>query len=64
LTAAWGDIGEVQRRQSAEATAANRLGTPTEVGEAIAFLCSDRASFITGVELPVDGGWSVKKASS
>lgn len=64
LTAAWGDIGEEQRRQSAEATAANRLGTPMEVGEAIAFLCSDRASFITGVELPVDGGWSVKKASS
>ena len=64
LTDAWAEIGEEDRRQSAEATAADRLGDPSEVGEAIAFLCSDRASFITGVELPVDGGWSVKKASS
>ena len=64
LTAAWAEIGEEDRRQSAEATAVDRLGDPAEVGEAIAFLCSERASFITGVELPVDGGWSVKKASS
>ncbi|GGO64954.1 3-oxoacyl-ACP reductase [Microbacterium nanhaiense] len=63
-TAAWDGIGEEERRQSAEATAMDRLGDPSEVGEAIAFLCSDRASFITGVELPVDGGWSVKKASA
>lgn len=63
-TAAWDGIGEEERRQSAEATAMDRLGDPAEVGEAIAFLCSDRASFITGVELPVDGGWSVKKASA
>ena len=64
LTAAWAEIGEEDRRQSALATAVERLGDPAEVGEAITFLCSERASFITGVELPVDGGWSVKKASS
>ncbi len=64
LTGAWAGISEEDRRLSAEATAVNRLGEPSEVGEAIAFLCSDRALFITGVELPVDGGWSVKKASS
>ena len=34
-----------------------RLGEPTEVARAIAFLCSDEASFITGAELPVDGGY-------
>jgi NAD(P)-dependent dehydrogenase (short-subunit alcohol dehydrogenase family) len=33
-----------------------RLGTPDEIAEAIAWLCSDAASFVTGVALPVDGG--------
>ncbi len=34
-----------------------RLGEPEEVGQAIAFLASDQASFITGAILPVDGGY-------
>jgi NAD(P)-dependent dehydrogenase (short-subunit alcohol dehydrogenase family) len=34
------------------------LGTPDEVAAAAVFLASDDASFITGVALPVDGGWS------
>jgi len=34
-----------------------RLGRPEEIGEAVAWLCSDRASFVTGTALPVDGGW-------
>jgi 3-oxoacyl-[acyl-carrier protein] reductase len=33
-----------------------RFGKPEEVGDAVAFLCSDRASFITGSTLVVDGG--------
>ncbi|SEL40820.1 NAD(P)-dependent dehydrogenase, short-chain alcohol dehydrogenase family [Chitinophaga rupis] len=34
-----------------------RLGEPEEVAEAVVWLCSDAASFITGTALPVDGGW-------
>jgi NAD(P)-dependent dehydrogenase (short-subunit alcohol dehydrogenase family) len=33
-----------------------RMGTPEEIAEAVVWLCSDGASFVTGVPLPVDGG--------
>lgn len=35
-----------------------RVGDPEEVARAVLFLCSDDASFITGADLPVDGGYS------
>ena len=37
-----------------------RLGMPGEIAEAIIWLCSDAASFVTGVALPVDGGWTAQ----
>ena len=38
----------------------NRLGEPEEIAEAVVFLLSDRASFITGQLLSVDGGGAVR----
>jgi 3-oxoacyl-[acyl-carrier protein] reductase len=35
-----------------------RVGTPEEFANLVVFLASERASYITGVSMPVDGGWT------
>jgi NAD(P)-dependent dehydrogenase (short-subunit alcohol dehydrogenase family) len=40
--------------------ATGRLGTPMEIADAVAFLVSEHASFITGAELVIDGGQSLR----
>jgi len=45
-----------------EKAALNRGGQAHEVAEVAAFLASDRASYVSGAIVPVDGGWSAKIA--
>ncbi|SFQ10870.1 SDR family oxidoreductase [Parafilimonas terrae] len=43
-------------KKTAAAIPAGRIGEPFEFGAAVAFLCSPAASYINGINLPVDGG--------
>lgn len=58
------DMGNPQAQRGAERNWSygrvplQRIGEPGEVAAASLFLCSDEASYITGAELAVDGGWA------
>lgn len=44
----------------AQATPVKRLAQPIEIGKVVAFLASDDASYMTGSEVVVDGGWTAR----
>ena len=50
-----GSMEAVEERAREEVPAA-RLGTPEEYGDLVAFVCSERAAYLTGTEIPLDGG--------
>ncbi|WP_216895014.1 glucose 1-dehydrogenase [Nocardia alni] len=51
-------IGIVQGEGNYPNTPMGRVGEPVEIADAVTFLLSDAASYITGAELAVDGGWT------
>src|SRR5215211_4081120 len=55
LASNWGSWEEMERG-AAEGIPAGRLGQPEEFGDLVAFLCSERAAFLTGTIIPLDGG--------
>ncbi|MBQ9784062.1 MAG: 3-oxoacyl-ACP reductase FabG [Clostridia bacterium] len=52
-------LDEQTRAELCDATPLCRIGTPEEVAAAVCFLASDKASFITGQILGVDGGYAI-----
>ena len=52
-----GEDGSLDAAEAAarEQVPARRLGTPEEYGDLVAFLCSERAAYITGAMIPIDG---------
>jgi NAD(P)-dependent dehydrogenase (short-subunit alcohol dehydrogenase family) len=50
------DSYEAGRAEWSEGVPLERVGDPRELGEAVAYLCSERASYISGAAIPVDGG--------
>ena len=52
--------GTAHYKWQCDNTVLGRVGSPEEVAWAALFLASDEASYVTGVTLPVDGGWTSK----
>jgi 3-oxoacyl-[acyl-carrier protein] reductase len=55
LAANWGSREEMERG-AVQGIPAGRLGSPEEYGDLVAFLASERAAYVTGTSIPIDGG--------
>ena len=55
LAANWGSWEEMEKG-AVEGVPAGRLGQPEEFGDLVAFICSERAAYLTGAVVPLDGG--------
>jgi NAD(P)-dependent dehydrogenase (short-subunit alcohol dehydrogenase family) len=53
MTAGWEQVEQINTR-----TPLGRFGEPEEIAEMVVWLCSDRASYVTGSAYAVDGGWT------
>jgi NAD(P)-dependent dehydrogenase (short-subunit alcohol dehydrogenase family) len=54
--------GGVHHKWQCDQTTLGRVGSPREVAWAALFLAADESSYVTGVTLPVDGGWTCSSA--
>jgi len=52
------EVGEQRRKMISSNVPMGRLGAPVEIAKAVVFLASDDSSYITGIELFVDGGFA------
>src|SRR5256886_13928994 len=52
------ETGEQRRKMISTTVPLGRFGRPEEIAKAVVFLASDDASYITGIELFVDGGFA------
>jgi NAD(P)-dependent dehydrogenase (short-subunit alcohol dehydrogenase family) len=55
-----GGSNQVVIERMVAAQPGGRLGKPAEIAEAAVWLCSDAASFVTGLPMPVDGGYTAQ----
>lgn len=55
LASNYGSLEQAER-VAADEVPAGRLGAPEEFGDLVAFVCSDRAAYLTGTVIPLDGG--------
>ncbi len=62
-TRVWDSADDAGRRAAVAQATLGRMGRPEEVANAIRFLLSDEASYITGAAVPVDGGQSTTVAT-
>ena len=53
----------IMYKKRSDRTALGRWGEPEEIAPAVIFLASDDSSYITGAEIRVDGGWTIKGLS-
>jgi NAD(P)-dependent dehydrogenase (short-subunit alcohol dehydrogenase family) len=52
------EVGEQRKKMIATVTPLGRFGTPDEIAKAVVFLACDDSSYVTGIELFVDGGFA------
>ncbi len=63
LTPVWDGVDDTVIDEVARQTCLARMGQPEDVASVVAFLLSSSASYVTGSEVTVDGGWSITRAS-
>jgi NAD(P)-dependent dehydrogenase (short-subunit alcohol dehydrogenase family) len=56
------NVGQPYLQTTAAVTPLGRIATATDIANAVLFLVSDAGAFITGVDLPVDGGFTLGKS--